>query len=132
MSEFDPSTQKYILPDAERVTLQKLMQKAATSASGVQVPDQTLHVRGVLFNPYLAEGTVIRYIIEKRTVRPNNRHIKQLHYAALFAGGEWYLTGAGEWYGTNVLTKEQMFEVLQRDECVEAHLSEQWMSLDRL
>lgn len=149
MPEYDPSTREYVYPGGQRITQELLDRKAAATATGIQVSRsglagknhrsaifqnqnlaQPIHVRDVLNNRYLVNGTVIRFIIEKRTVQQNGTRVKQLHYAALHADGKWYLTGAGEWYGTNVLTKDQMLEVLQRNECVGVQVSEQWVNLD--
>lgn len=138
--EFDPLTREYVFPGGQRVTQEVMQQRAVTPgqsgnpnlASVIQshnVPDR-IHVWDVLGHSTLVDGKVLRFIIEKRTTQQNRTHVKQLHYAALHAGGKWYLTGAGEWYGTNVLTKEQMLEVLQRDECVSVQVAERWENLD--
>jgi hypothetical protein len=83
-------------------------QSGRTSASSLMEDNQPL------FDPIridlVPSGTVIRFLTHSRFT-----------YAAVFVpAGKmsdpcWYITGSGKWFGTNVLTTEQMSEVLMRE-----------------
>lgn len=73
----------------------------------------------------LDNGDVLRWVARGRG--PNNRNIEYT-YACVRAGGNWYITGAGAWYGTNTLTSNQIREVLSREEVIHVEWCESFLS----
>lgn len=55
----------------------------------------------------IAECTVVRW---KSSI---------YNYAAIYAGGRWWITGTGRWYGGNIFTTEQFTEIIKTAEKVE-------------
>jgi hypothetical protein len=63
----------------------------------------------------IAEGTVVKW---KSSI---------YNYAAVYAGGKWWITGTGRWYGGNVFTTDQFKEILKTAET--ASIATEWADL---
>lgn len=70
------------------------------------------------------EGSVVRFV----STATNGL---KYHYAAIYAGGKWYLTGRnGEGYfGHQALTTEEFVELLAKRAITEAELAVTWEAI---
>jgi hypothetical protein len=65
-----------------------------------------------------ADGDVIRWVAEGNT--------KDYIYAAVRAGGRWWITGTSQWYVHSGVTYDQLVEYLERDEVVAIQAATEW------
>ena len=117
---FNPHTSEYSHPDSQvKVTKQFVYQciseNVLLGAMGLTIGNNgqlraatpVSSTKKLIRPAHLVDATVIQFRTKKR-----------YHYVAIWiqATQRWYITGRGEWYGTNELTLGQMNEVLARDE----------------